>query len=140
VGVLIYVRGLRTGEFLLRFAPLRLLHAWLANRMFIDELYTALFVGVTMFLSWLAAAFDRVVVDGLVNGVAAAVRRAAFAAGATDKHVVDGAVNGLASGAQALGAAVRAPENGRIRTYITTMLVAVAVAAAGFVFAVLSAR
>jgi hypothetical protein len=35
---------------------------------------------------------------------------------------------------------VRAPENGRIRTYITTMLVAVALAAAGVVFAVLSAR
>ncbi|HLL89268.1 MAG TPA: NADH-quinone oxidoreductase subunit L, partial [Tepidisphaeraceae bacterium] len=38
LAVLVYARGLRTPAALLRFPPLRILHAWLANKMYIDEL------------------------------------------------------------------------------------------------------
>ena len=55
-----------------------------------------------------------------------------------DKYVVDGAVNGVATLTQDLGAAVRAPQTGRIRMYVTVLMVAVALGLAGAIIVVLS--
>jgi NADH-quinone oxidoreductase subunit L len=48
----------------------------LENKWFVDEIYNVLVVGPMRALSHLAGFFDRLVVDGLVNGVAGMVRSA----------------------------------------------------------------
>ena len=62
-----------------------------------------------------------------MNGTADFVRRLSVAAGLNDKYVVDGAVNGVANLTQSLGAAVRTPQSGRIRMYVTALLAMVAI-------------
>ena len=64
----------------MRVWPLNWVHRWLYRRMYFDELYHAVFVGIMMGLSRLSAWFDRHVVDGLVGGVARLVKEAAFGA------------------------------------------------------------
>src|SRR5947209_3171007 len=75
--------------------------------------------------------FDEYVVDGIVNGVAWLVKQAAFGIGANDKYVVDGAVDGVARLAHGVGAAVRNPTSGRVRLYVTVLMLAVALGVAG---------
>jgi NADH-quinone oxidoreductase subunit L len=82
--------------------------------------------------------FDKYVVDGIVNLVGGLVKRSAFLAGWHDKYVVDGAVNGLATLSHDLGAAVRAPQTGRIRMYVTVLMVAIGLGLAGAIIVVLS--
>ena len=106
--------------------------------MYFDELYFAVFVAIVMGLSRFMAFFDQYVVDGFVNLAAWSVKGASSFAGLTDKYVVDGAVNGMATLSQGLGAAVRAPQTGRIRMYVTVLMVAVALGLAGAIIVVLS--
>jgi NADH-quinone oxidoreductase subunit L len=123
---------------LLKIPPLRWIHTWLYRRMYFDELYFSVFVAITMGLSKFSAAFDKYIVDGIVNGVAMLVKGASDLSGLNDKYVVDGAVNGVASLSQELGAAVRAPQTGRIRMYVTILMVAVTIGLAGAIIVVLS--
>jgi NADH:ubiquinone oxidoreductase subunit 5 (subunit L)/multisubunit Na+/H+ antiporter MnhA subunit len=57
-----------------------------AHRFFIDELYRGLIVRPLEFLALVAAAFDRYVIDGLVDGVA----KLPLAAGACIRHLQSG--------------------------------------------------
>jgi NADH-quinone oxidoreductase subunit L len=98
----------------------------------------ALVVPVYKGAARLAALFDGKVVDGIVNGAAWCVNGAARIAGLTDQHVVDGAVNGVAELTQDLGAAVRAPQTGRIRLYVTVLMGAVALGLAAVIIIALS--
>src|SRR5205814_6607443 len=138
IGIFMYWDGYWIVAPLMRFTPLNLVRIWLYRRMYFDELYFSVFVGITMGVSALSAAFDRYIIDGLVNDVAHFVRRASAAAGLTDKYVVDGAVNGMADLAQDLGAAVRAPQTGRIRMYVTVLMAAVTLGLAGAIIFALS--
>jgi hypothetical protein len=88
--------------------------------------------------SGFSAIFDNYVVDGTVNFAAWFVKQSSFAVGLHDKYVVDGAVNGVASITQDLGAAVRAPQTGRIRMYVTILSAAVAVGLAIAIIVALS--
>jgi len=74
----------------------------------------------------------------MVNLVGWSVRQTSFVIGLNDKYVVDGAVNGVAALAQDLGAAVRAPQTGRIRMYVTILMVAVTLGVAGTIIVILS--
>jgi NADH-quinone oxidoreductase subunit L len=121
-----YMRGYAVANALMKFAPVRWIHAWLYRRMFFDELYNSVIVGVTVATSYMIGWFDRFVVDGLVNLVPWCTRRLSGLVGLNDKVVVDGAVDGLADAAHALGAAVRAPQTGRIRLYVTVLAAMVA--------------
>ena len=127
LGVLMYWNGYAVARRITAVGPLRMIHTWLYRRMYFDELYNGTIVAITMGLASLGAAIDRFIIDGLVNGTANFVRRLSVAAGLHDKYVVDGAVNGVANLTQGLGAAVRAPQSGRIRVYVTALLAAVAV-------------
>jgi hypothetical protein len=71
-----------------------------------------------------------------VNAVASLGRKTSWLIGKHDEYVVDGAVNGAANLAQSVGAAVRNPESGRIRLYVTVLMAVIAVGiAAGIVVA-----
>jgi NADH-quinone oxidoreductase subunit L len=137
-GLFMYLPGYRIARGLVRFPPLGWVHTWLYNRMYFDELYYWVFVQVTMALASTSAAFDRYVVDGAVNGVARLTRQASVVAGLTDRYVVDGAVNGAGELAHNIGAAARAPQTGRIRMYVTVLMIAVALGLAGAILVVLS--
>ena len=91
-----------------------------------------------MGLSRLSAWFDAYVVDGIVNLVGWTTKQLSFAIGLHDKYVIDGAVNGMATLAQEAGAAVRAPQTGRIRMYVTVLMIAVTLGVAGTVIVILS--
>jgi len=138
LGVALYVRGYAIVSRLVRVPPLGWIHTWLYRRMYFDELYYFVFVAITMGLSRFSAWFDRNVVDGLVNMAAGAVRRGSDLIGAHDKYVVDGAVNGVGKLTYDLGAAVRNPSTGRVRLYVTALMVAVALGLAGAIIVALS--
>ncbi len=138
LGIIIYWNGYAVANALLSIPPLRWIHTWLYRKMYFDELYWYVFINVTLALSWLSAAFDKYVVDGIVNGVGWLVKQTSFAIGLNDKYVVDGAVNGIAVLAQDASAAVRAPQTGRIRMYVTILMITVSLGLAGAIIVVLS--
>jgi NADH-quinone oxidoreductase subunit L len=138
LGVIIYWNGYWIAGPLMKIPPLNYIRIWLYRRMYFDELYFSVFVAIVMALSWTSAMFDKYVVDGIVNLVGGLVKRSAFLAGWHDKYVVDGAVNGLATLSHDLGAAVRAPQTGRIRMYVTVLMVAIGLGLAGAIIVVLS--
>ncbi len=138
LAVLIYMKGLGVADRILRIAPVRWVRTWLYARMYFDELYFAVFVEIMLALSRLCGWFDRIVIDGVVNGSAAVVRQASVLVGLYDRYIVDGAVNGVGVLTQSLGAAVRTPQTGRIRVYVTVLMIAVAVGLAGGIIVALS--
>ena len=138
LGFLVYMNGYTIAAAAMKIAPLNWIRIWLYRRMYFDELYFSVFVAITMGISLFCAAFDKVIVDGIVNGVANFVRDCSVAVGLNDKYVVDGAVNGVADLAQDIGAAVRAPQSGRIRMYVTVLMIAVTLGLAGAVIVALS--
>jgi NADH-quinone oxidoreductase subunit L len=138
LGFLVYMNGFAVVAPLSKFPPFEWVRVWLYRRMYFDELYAFVFVAVTMGLSRLSAWFDRIIVDGLVNAAAGLVRRGSDLAGASDRYVVDGTVNGLGKLTHDLGAAVRNPGAGRVRVYVTALMVAVALGLAGAIIVALS--
>ncbi|WP_428937421.1 NADH-quinone oxidoreductase subunit L [Fontivita pretiosa] len=137
-GFFMYMNGYAVADRLMKLAPLRWVHTWLYRRMYFDELYFSVFVALTLAASKLSAAFDKYVVDGIVNLAGWLVKQAAVAVGLHDKYVIDGAVNGVAALSQELGAVVRAPQTGRIRVYVTILMAAVSLGLAGAIIVVLS--
>jgi len=137
-GFLMYMNGYAVANVLMKVPPLRWIHTWLYHRMYFDEFYFSVFVAIVMGASRISAAFDKYVVDGLVNLVGRLVKLTSFGAGAVDKYVVDGAVNGAASLSQGLGAIARAPQTGRIRLYVTMLMAAVTLGLAGAMIVVLT--
>ncbi len=138
LGVLVYWNGFAVANAMLKIAPIRWINIWLYRKMYFDELYGVIFVGVTLAISKLASAIDTYVIDVAVNLSAKLVKRGSDLAGAHDTYIVDGAVNGAASLAQSLGVAVRAPQTGRIRAYVLALMVVVAVGLAAAIVVVLS--
>jgi NADH-quinone oxidoreductase subunit L len=133
VGMALYWKGYAVANALMEITPLRWIHTWLYRRMYFDELYNGVFVGLVLGLSRLCAAIDKYVIDWTVNFAATAVRQISAAAGLHDKHVIDGAVNGVATVTQGIGDVVRMPQTGRIRLYVTVVLAAVAIGVAAAV-------
>ena len=137
-GFAIYLNGYAFVNVLMKIPGARLFHTWLYRRMYFDELYMAVFVAIIMGLAKLGAWFDRTFVDGLVNFAAYFVKRTSDFAGLHDKYVVDGAVNGVAHATRSLGSAVRAPQSGRIRMYVTVLLGAIVIGIATVIVVVIS--
>jgi NADH-quinone oxidoreductase subunit L len=101
------------------------LYQWIYNKYYVDELYEAVFVNGLLALTRLAARFDQVVIDGIVNGAASATRLGSWASGLFDRYVVDGAVNGIASVASFAGGRVRRLQTGEINAYLYVIVIAV---------------
>jgi NADH:ubiquinone oxidoreductase subunit 5 (subunit L)/multisubunit Na+/H+ antiporter MnhA subunit len=138
LGFLLYRDGYGIARKLHAVPPLGWIHTWLYRRMYFDELYFAIFVAFIVGLSKVAGFFDKYVVDGIVNLAGWTVKRGSEIAGLNDRYIVDGAVNGAADLAQGLGAVVRAPQTGRVRMYVTVLMIAVSLGLAGAIIVVLS--
>jgi NADH:ubiquinone oxidoreductase subunit 5 (subunit L)/multisubunit Na+/H+ antiporter MnhA subunit len=128
--ILIYWNGFRVSEKIRRLPGMNLIYVWLRERMFFDYLYEWTVVLGAKVISTVAGMFDKWVVDGLVNLAGALTRLAGVISGEVDAKIVDGAVNGAAELAQAGGRAVLAPQTGRIRFYMLSMLTVAGTAAA----------
>ncbi len=101
-------------------------YSFLRNKWWFDELYDRIFVRPTLILSRLASTIDLTFIDGIINGLAAAVRRFANLGEAiVDRGMVDGFVNKLADWTYALGLQLRRPETGQIRQYVLFIAIAV---------------
>jgi NADH-quinone oxidoreductase subunit L len=103
------------------------LHRLVFNKYYVDEIYQATVLRGTGVLARALAVFDSVVIDGIVNGVAAVGVFVANIEGAIDKYLVDGAVNFLADGVVQLGGRMRRLQTGRIQHYLYAAVLGVLV-------------
>jgi NADH-quinone oxidoreductase subunit L len=91
----------------------------LQGQYFFDEFYAATVIRGTLWIAWLCAAFDRYIIDGIVNGSGYLLRAVSWIGGQIDNWVVDGAVNGVATIMQTAGEGLRRFQTGRLQTYLT---------------------
>ena len=104
-------------------APHRLLY----NKYYVDELYEATIINGTLFLTRLCAAFDRYVVDFLVNTAATVTRFVSWLNGLFDSYVIDGLVNRVADVTMSVGDRVRRLQTGNINGYLYVAVASVLV-------------
>jgi proton-translocating NADH-quinone oxidoreductase chain L len=105
-----------------QFGPL---YDFLAHKWYFDEIYDAVLVRPTLALARAAAAFDREVIDRLVDGAAGLTVLLSKLGGLFDLKWVDGLVNQVGNVIYVLGNWGRAIQTGRLRSYL--MLLAIAV-------------
>lgn len=97
------------------------------NKWYFDELYDKTFIALTMGLSKLSGAFDKYIIDGIVNGAAYLTRKVSSVGGVLDKYVVDGLVNAVAYIVGLFGAIFRKFQTGKIESYIMFLVFGVIV-------------
>jgi NADH-quinone oxidoreductase subunit L len=116
VSALTYVRGSISAAGALRALPG--VHRVLSHKYYFDEFYGAVVWRGLLAWNGMLAAFDKYVIDGLVNGVGYGLRAVSWVSGAYDKYVVDGMVNGLGELVRGLGTTARQVQTGRIQSYV----------------------
>lgn len=110
----------------------------LENKYYLDRLYTDIIVGgikgpIAKASYWV----NQNVLDGVVNGVGREVVRAGrFVYTRIDQTIVDGAVNGSAAAASGAGAGLRRLQTGRIQQYAVLFFAAAALLAGVLVVAI----
>lgn len=99
-------------------ARLPRLHHVLQNMYFFDQFYAKTVYRATR--AWSAACgwFDRVVIDGVVNGCGYLARFTSWVVGKFDLGFIDGLVNGIAAMLQGAGEGFRRLQTGRVQTYL----------------------
>ena len=112
-----------------RVAVARAGYTFLANKYYLDHLYTDGIVGgIKGPIARLAYWINQNVIDGVVNGTAAlAGVLGRFSYDVIDQSVVDGAVNGAGASAEAGGSALRTLQTGRVQQYAAVLFGAVVV-------------
>ncbi len=114
---LTYVRKAISSEAVLQ--RLRGVHEVLQNMYYFDQVYAATVYRFVHWFSRLSGAFDRYVVDGIVNGFGYLTRVASWVSGSLfDRYVVDGLVNGVGAVIQGVGEGARRLQTGRVQTYL----------------------
>jgi NADH-quinone oxidoreductase subunit L len=92
------------------------------NKYFVDEAYDRVFVrGLALDGGRFLWEVDATVVDLIPNGAAAVTRGASWVAAAFDQYVVDGLVNGVAFLLQSLYQLFRRAQTGRVQNYALVM-------------------
>jgi NADH-quinone oxidoreductase subunit L len=127
LGIALYYPGMAISSRIAALPGVNLIHKWWLNKFYFDALYDIFTVNVGKTLALLAGAFDKYIVDGLVNLTGMAGKAAAWAAGLFDNRVVDGAVNGAALATQNGGDFLRATQPGRVRAYVLVLFASAAV-------------
>ncbi len=107
----------------------------LVNKYYLDHLYTGVIVGsVKGAIARGAYWINQKVIDGVVNGIGIASKRAGgWVYRHVDQEVVDGAVNGAGFGAEGFGGILRTIQTGRVQQYGALLFGATAVLALGLV-------
>ncbi len=93
-------------------------HQVLQKMYYFDDFYAAtVYRGLLVWNSF-TAGFDRIVIDGIVNGFGYLYRFVSWLIGLFDNWVVDGLVNGIAAVMQGAGEVFRRVQTGRLQTYL----------------------
>jgi NADH:ubiquinone oxidoreductase subunit 5 (subunit L)/multisubunit Na+/H+ antiporter MnhA subunit len=106
------------------FAPV---YWFLWNKWFFDQIYWFLFVRTTHLLSALVAAIDRVVIDGIANGLAGLVRVVSHLDDWFDRLFVDGLIGMVGDWTYAVGLRLRNVQTGQLRQYVMAMAIGIVV-------------
>ena len=105
------------------------------NKYWVDELYGLLFTRRTMDAARGVYAVDSRSIDGAVNGAAWLTRKLSLFTGAFDRLVVDGLVNGIAGFVRVFASPlIRAAQTGVTANYALVMVLGLVVAVALFFF------
>jgi proton-translocating NADH-quinone oxidoreductase chain L len=126
LGVLFYgpwpqYRKLDAAKYAKRFAPI---YGFLVHKWYFDELYNAVLIQPCLKAAYMISNFDRIVVDGMVNGSAKLVGLVSRLSGKFDSKFVDGLVNGVADASYGFGNLARRLQTGRLRGYLMILAVA----------------
>ena len=97
----------------------------LYNKYYVDEVYQFVFVGGTLLLARIGAAFDRYIIDTIVDGTAKLTTIIAWFNGLFDQYVVDMLVNAVANVTFAVGNNFRRVQTGNINSYLYVVVGAV---------------
>lgn len=106
----------------------------LNNKYYVDEIYEAIIIQPIRKLFEFLAAFDAMIVDGLVNLTGFIGRALGDFVGVFDNEVVDGAVNGTGWTAQTGGKGASSLQSGKIQTVIASSLILFLAIVAAVVF------
>jgi NADH-quinone oxidoreductase subunit L len=106
------------------FAPV---YWFLWNKWFFDQVYWFLFVRSVHAIAALVSAIDRVVIDGIANGLAATVRLVSYLDDACDRLLVDRMVNLVAAWTYAIGLRLRSVQTGQLRQYVMAIVIGIVV-------------
>ncbi len=98
------------------------------RKWYLDEIYQVIFVNGCLLLAQFLSAFDKYIVDGIVNGTAAVTRWVSIVNGAFDKYIIDGLVNAVANITYWFGNKFRRIQTGNINSYLYGILIAIVVA------------
>ena len=98
------------------------IYTTLLNKYYVDELYDFLFVEPTKKLGLLLDWFDRVVVDGIVRGVAQMAELGAAGSTWEEKHVIYGGLNVIGYGNHLLAKQWRQLQSGMVHHYAAIII------------------
>ena len=101
------------------------LYSLFQNKWYFDKVYGAIFVKPAMALAYNIAAFDKKIVDGIVNGAARVTYSVSRLSSFFDRTAVDALVNGLADTVLNLGSRSQRLQTGRLRQYLSVLAVGV---------------
>jgi NADH-quinone oxidoreductase subunit L len=99
-------------------------HAFLLNKWYFDELYSAILVRPALVVAHAARWFDATVIDGAVNGLGRLGVVLSRYSGIFDACIVDGLVNVIADACYGLGARLRGVQTGFLRSYVLFLALA----------------
>jgi NADH-quinone oxidoreductase subunit L len=98
------------------------------RKWYFDEVYQFVFVNGSLLLADVLSAFDKYVLDGIVNGAASVTRFISWFNGLFDQYIIDGIVNAVANIIFWTGNKLRRVQTGNINSYLYGILIAVALA------------
>ncbi len=101
------------------------LYTFAFNKYYIDEFYDRVIIRPVLALGGLLATFDRVVIDGIVNGAGSLFAWGSRCKAWFDRVIVDGLVNGIAAMVRLFGAIFRTTQTGIIQQYLLVVVAAV---------------
>ena len=99
------------------------IYVFLRNKWYFDELYNAIFVRPTFFISNLAARFDKQVIDGLIDNIARGTKKIAKFDDFLDRYFIDGLVNVTAHWTFSIGKSLRSVQTGKLRQYVMLIVI-----------------
>ncbi len=128
VGWLIYRNGLQKGQIDPMRKWLGPVWVLFHNKYYVDELYNVTVVPFTLGLSRFLAYFDDVwVIDPIVDFIGRLGVWLGGALAAFDRYVVDGVVNGAASVSDWTGGMLRRTQNGHVQVYLLVLAVSITI-------------
>ncbi|MBW8826970.1 MAG: NADH-quinone oxidoreductase subunit L [Acidobacteria bacterium] len=138
IGYLLFFQGKLPRGVTARQPLARVGYTFLANRYYLDHIYTGGVVGgISGPIARAAYWFNQNVLDGIVNGVAIVAKKFAdWQYKYIDQGAIDGTVNGSGHGAEGLGGFFRTIQTGRVQQYGALLFGATALLALALVLTV----